>query len=446
MTEATSYDRLQRREHAESILRDAIPAADPAPLVRRALHGAVELADHGPVRIVAIGKAAPGMAAAAAEVLGDRLMDQLVVTPAGTPAPAGTLFGGHPAPDERSVAAGNAVIRTLHRASAGEMLLLLISGGASSCAAVPLGGITIHEYADCVLRLMRAGADIRELNIVRKHLDALKGGRMALHAAPASVLGLVLSDVVGDSLDVIASGPLTPDPTSCDDALHVLRRHGVLSECAGSIRRHLESQRERDGAADPACESPDAEHPAFAAVRVRIIGGNDVAVEGAAAEAARLGYAVRRAPDPVTGLAREAGRTLAREALLLQRAGDFPSCIVAGGETTVAASGDGRGGRNQEIVLAACIELDSASGITVASVGTDGVDGNSDAAGAMGDEASLEEAAAQQLDIRRIRERNDSYSFFAATDGVIATGPTGTNVNDVHIALIAAPAPVPRRE
>jgi glycerate 2-kinase len=426
--------RLDRRRHAEEILRAAIAAADPAPLVERALHGAIELAGTEPVHVIAVGKAAPAMVEPVLAQLGDRVASTLIVAPHGTHSARPTLFAAHPAPDEGSLAAGRAVVDVLDGAGAGDIVLVLLSGGASSTIAVPLDGISTADYADCVTRLMRAGADIRELNIVRKHIDAIKGGRMTLRAAPATVLGLVLSDVVGDPLDVIASGPLSPDATSCDDALHVLRRHGLLDDCAASIRRVLESC-----AADGVGETPDGDAVVLDSARVRVIGGNDVAVNGAADCAAALGYRVVRAPDPVTGTAREAGYTLAREARLLQRTEQLPVCIVAGGETTVAVQGRGRGGRNQELVLAACIALDGAAGITVGSVGTDGVDGTTDAAGAIADEATLELAAARGAAAAALLEDNDSHAFFTAADGLVVTGPTGTNVNDVQIALIGVP-------
>jgi glycerate 2-kinase len=427
------FNQAERRRHAEAILRAAISAADPRPLIERALHGAPELDAHARISLLAIGKAAPAMAAAAESALGGRIVTRLLVAPRGTPAPDDTIFGAHPLPDADSVAAGRAVLALLDAATADELVLVLISGGASSCCALPLDGIDIADYAGCVDALARAGADIVDLNTVRKHIDALKGGRMARHAAPATVLALVLSDVVGDALDVIASGPLTPDPTTCADALHVLRRHDVLERCPASIRRVLD---------ECAGESPAGDDPVFDQVRVRIVGGNGVAVEGAAAEAERLGYRVRRATEPVTGPAREAGAGLAREARRLQRTEELPACIVAGGETTVAVTGQGRGGRNQEIVLNACLDLNGHGGITVGSVGTDGIDGNSPAAGAVADETSLAIARQHGLDMRTIADENDSYSFFLATGGLIETGATGTNVNDVQIALITGQPPV----
>jgi glycerate 2-kinase len=430
----------ERRERdARQILQAAVDAADPAPLVSRAMQGAAELRGHGPVRILAIGKAAAGMARAAAALLDSRVSRTLVVAPAGTPAPDGTLFGGHPAPDRGSLAAGQAVLQHLRETAEGELVLVLLSGGASSCVAVPRGGISISDYGRCVMQLMHAGADVRELNMVRKQLDLLKGGGMARYAAPAPVLGLVLSDVVNDPLEVIASGPLTPEPSSCADALLVLQRHGLVPGAPPAVLEFLHSCDGGDG------HPPPEDDPAFREVRVRVIGGNDVALEGAAAQAARLGYQVRRAPMPVTGLAREAGTTLAREALRLQGSESGPVCIVAGGETTVAVSGTGHGGRNQEIVLAAAMALQGAPGITTGSVGTDGVDGNSTAAGAVADETTLERAGAAGVDTRQVLEQNDSNAFFQATGGLVVTGPTGTNVNDVQVALIQALGPaVPR--
>jgi glycerate 2-kinase len=424
---------MSRRAHAEAILRAAITAAEPAALVRRALDGATELHDDAPVRVLAMGKAAPAMVEPVFGLLGERITDSLIVTPAGTHSTRPALFGAHPLPDESSVVAGRAVHDMLAATRSGEAVLVLLSGGASAIAVQPLGGVTVTEYADCVRRLLHAGAPIGDVNTVRRHLDALKGGGMALLAAPAHVLGLVLSDVVGDPLEIIASGPLSPDPSTADDALRVLRQHGVLDDCAPSIRALL------DDAARTSTTRELDDDAAFGNVRVRIIGGNDVAVNGAASAADALGYRVRRATEPVTGLAREAGNSLATEALALQVKEALPICIVAGGETTVAVQGSGRGGRNQEIVLAACVALDGAPGITVGSIGTDGVDGPTDAAGAIADESTLERAAARGVDPHHALEQNDSYTFFDATGDLIRTGPTGTNVNDVQVALIVAP-------
>jgi glycerate 2-kinase len=426
------------REQAEAILRAAIAAAEPAALVRRALEAAPELSGTRPVRLVAIGKAAPSMAEPAYELLGDRVRAAVIAAPAGTRSSRPTLFGAHPLPDESSRRAGGAVMDLVRSAGADELVLVLLSGGASAIAALPVDGVSMPDYADCVDRLLRLGADIRSVNAVRRHIDQLKGGRMAVLAAPATVLGIVLSDVVGDPLEVIASGPLTPDESTAGDALDVLRSYGLLDECAPSIRRALER----------AAAAPDDARPDRALherVRVRIAGGNDVAVNGAADRAAGFGYRVRRAIEPVTGPAAEAGARLASEARLLQAAGRLPACIVAGGETTVAVAGSGTGGRNQELVLSACVALGGVTGITLGSIATDGVDGPTPAAGAIADAATLGRAAVLGLDAAAALADNDSHGFFERVGGLIFTGPTGTNVNDVQIALITdREPPLPR--
>ncbi|CAN5646757.1 glycerate kinase [soil metagenome] len=418
----------RRREHAERILGAAVTAAHPADLVRRSLHGAVEL--NGPERIhlLAIGKAAASMSQPVLDLLEDRIAGCLIVLPHGTPADLPAIHGAHPLPDESSVAAGTATMELLGQAGEGDLVLALLSGGGSSVAVQPLPGISVADYARCIDSLMRAGTEIGELNLVRKHIDALKGGGMAALAAPAGVLCLALSDVVGDAVETIASGPFSADPTTGADALRVLQRHGALDDCPPSIRRVLE-----------AASSRELDDATFENVRVRVVGGNDVAVNGAADMAAELGYRVMRPPYPVAGPAREAGVSLASEARRIQREQEWPVCIVAGGETTVAVQGRGRGGRNQELVLAACIELDGATGITVGSIGTDGVDGPTDAAGAIADEESIARAAANGAGAAAALRDNDSYHFHQQAGGLLITGPTDTNVNDVQIALIDDP-------
>jgi glycerate-2-kinase len=314
------------------------------------------------------------------------------------------LHGSHPIPNESSMAAARAVEALLTDTRQGDAVLVLISGGASALIAAPAPGITIEEYAHCVRRLLRAGADINALNIVRQYIDRLKGGRMATLAAPAQVLGLVLSDVVGDPLDIIASGPLTQSSASPEYAAETLRAHGL-----------------------PALPLL-YDSPATGNARVRVIGSNSIAIAGAAAHAAQLGYATQTVPEPIVGEARIAGEHFARNAL--ERRGERPLCILAGGETTVTVTGTGVGGRNQEFVLAAALELNGAADITIASVGTDGVDGPTSAAGAVAD-GTIDTAAATEA----LRD-NDSWTFFHEHGGHIVTGPTGTNVMDVQLALI----------
>jgi hydroxypyruvate reductase len=430
----------ERAAHVDLIARAAVAAADPADAVRAAIGADTGLRTARRVFVLAIGKAAWAMSHAALSAL-PRLHDTaLIVVPHATPvdgvaAVAGTrvLFAAHPLPDAASAAAAEQVVALLADAADGDVVVALISGGASSLCAAPADPITIGDYAAVVHALQVAGADIRELNTVRAQIDRLKGGGMARLAAPARVLGLIVSDVVGSPLDVVASGPLSPARTSPADAVDVLQRHGLWADASDSVRRVLtrtDKTRVRDS-------QPDFEH-----VTLRVIADNDTAVAGAADAARDLGYDVRVAAAPVTGPAREAGLRMARAAGDVAgslRPGDRPVCLLSGGETTVVVKGSGIGGRNQELVLAGAIALRGIAGITVASLGTDGVDGPTDAAGAIADGDSVARGERAGIDAALALDNNDSYSFFNRAGGHIMTGPTGTNVMDVQVALVDAP-------
>lgn len=413
---------LERRGHAESILRAAITAADTGAAVRNALTGA----DVGKAFIIAIGKAAGPMVLGALDTLPRRPDRALAVVPHGTSveprAGLHVLYASHPLPDESSAAAGRAIVELLRSAGRGTTVVALISGGASSLAIAPADPVTVEDYAETVQLLLRAGADIATLNGVRSRIDVLKGGGTARLAAPARVLGLVVSDVVGNALDVIASGPLTPSRISIDAVIRTLEELNVLERLPRSVRDALT----RD---TPVASSYDH-------VDARTILDNRIALEGAAREAARLGYDVVVQSETVTGEARNAGERIARDAM--DRPRTRPLCILYGGETTVHVGGAGTGGRNQELVLAAALALNGTSGITVGSIGTDGVDGPTDAAGAVADGLSVSRGAHIGCDAVVALERNDSHSFFAREGGIIRTGPTGTNVMDVQVVLIDA--------
>ncbi|MGH7448071.1 MAG: glycerate kinase type-2 family protein [Longimicrobiales bacterium] len=430
MTAASPASASERAAHARLILSAAVAAADPAPAVRSAILGvAADLRNARGVYLLAIGKAAAGMARAALGAL-PRLPDAaLVVVPRGAGVPvdgARVLQAAHPVPDATSVHAAREAESLLSRAGSGDIVLVLLSGGTSSLCAAPIAGLTIGQYADVVSALLRAGADIRELNTVRSHIDRLKGGAMARLIAPARALGLVVSDVVGNPLDIIASGPLVSPSTTPGDAIRVLESYGLSA--ADVVRRAL--TRTADAGAAP-----------MSHVDLRVIVDNTSAVSGAAAAALDLGYEVNVGDMPVTGPARDAGSRIARQAIAVAQrlvSGAMPVCMLSGGETTVTVSGAGIGGRNQELVLAAAIELAGVQRITVASLGTDGVDGPTDAAGAIADGATVARAAAAGSDAALALHNNDSYSFFAAAGGLIRTGPTGTNVMDVQVALVSA--------
>src|SRR5690606_36983443 len=303
-------------------------------------------------------------------------------------------------------------------------VLALISGGASALCVAPLDGITIAEYGDVVGQLMRAGADIHELNCVRAHIDALKGGGMAALAAPAESNVLVVSDVVGNELHTIASGPFSAHPSTPADALQVLDHYTI--EAPESIRAALNTYR----------------HTPEAHADVRIILDNADAVAGAARAAAALGYDVLIDDEPVTGHARDAGVRLSLRALDVARemtTNDTAICLLYGGETTVRVTGSGKGGRNQELALSAAMALDGVPRITLGSIGTDGIDGPTDAAGAVVDGTTAKAASAAGLDVPVALWNNDSHRLLDRVGSLIRLEPTGTNVMDVQAVVIDPP-------
>jgi hydroxypyruvate reductase len=444
------------REDALACFRAAVAAVEPEGLVRRFLEGRPELVEAaGEVRVAGIGKAAAAMARGARAALGGRPVGGVLIVPEGSEGEApraltgwSAFGGGHPVPNEAGVRGAREVLALAERLGPDDLLLCLVSGGGSALMTLPPDGVSLEDLRATTGALLRAGATIGELNCVRKHLDRLKGGRLARAAAPARVVALVLSDVVGDPLDVIASGPISPDLTTFADAVAVLERRGIwLAEgpagVPAAVREHLE--RGRRGEAD---ESPGPGDPAFEAAAAHVVGNNRLAAEAALAEARRRGYAPLLLSTVITGEAREVGRVLAALGAEVLRSGSPlspPACLVAAGETTVTVTGAGRGGRNQEVALGAALALDELLGgdpeaagrVLVASAGTDGIDGPTDAAGAIATGDTLARAREQGLDARCTLADNDAYPFFLALGDLITTGPTGTNVMDVMLVLVA---------
>lgn len=421
------------REHALRIVRDTIEAADPRPLVTRAIDE-MHL-DPDRVIVVSVGKAAVAMAAGARAALGSERLNGIVVAPtrSGAEIPGLHVFeAAHPLPGASSVAAAEAVVRLLEQTSDADDVLLLLSGGASSLLAYPAGDVTIQDYARVTSLLLEHGAGIHALNSVRKHIDRLKGGQLARLAAPARVHALLLSDVVDDREDTIGSGPAAPDTTTYQEAIWNLHTLECWAGTPERVRRHLE--RGRDGELP---ETPRPGDPLFDRVTTQVIGSNALARNAAADAARALGYDVVVQEQPITGEAREAGVAFVRAALQLHdRAAGRPIALIGGGETTVTVTGDGRGGRNQELALAAALVLDGIDDVLVASVGTDGIDGPTSVAGAIADGESVRRAAARGVDARASLDDNDAFGFFGALHDLVLTGPTGTNLLDVQVALI----------
>lgn len=428
----------KQRKDALTCLLASITAVEPAKLVSASV---ADLLAHVPaVRVAGIGKAAGAMAKGAHAVLGERLTGGVLIVPPMVDVPAipgvEVYRGGHPVPDENGVEGAHQVLRMAEGLSEDDVLLCLISGGGSALMTLPPEGVTLDEVRVTTDLLLRAGATIQELNCVRKHLDRLKGGRLARVTAPARAVALVLSDVCGDPLDVIASGPLSPDPTTFETAVHVLTAHDLWEQIPASVRHHLE--RGLEGEEE---ESPTDSDPVFGMVDVRVVGNNRLAAEATRREAERLGYRTLLLSTSIAGEAREVGRVLAaigREVLASGEPLPPPCCLVAAGETTVTVKGDGRGGRNQELALGGALELQGERGIVLASLGTDGVDGPTDAAGAIVDGSTIQRALEQGLDPLDTLARNDAYSFLQALGELIVTGPTGTNVMDIQIVMVAS--------
>ncbi|UCE87731.1 MAG: DUF4147 domain-containing protein, partial [Deltaproteobacteria bacterium] len=336
---------------------------------------------------------------------------------------------GHPIPDARGERAAREALALAAGARADEVLLVALSGGASALLSCPAPGLELADLAATTGELLRSGADIEELNAVRKHLSRIGGGQLAQRARCRRIFVLCVSDVLGDRLDVIGSGPCAPDPTTYRDALTVIERRGLRDRIPASVLRHLE-----EGLRGARDETPKPGDPRFDRVRSQVIANNRAALRAAARAAARRGLMAVTLSDAVRGEARVVGRRLAALARSLR--GRSPVCLLAGGETTVTVRGPGRGGRNQELALAAALELSASRGVALLAAGTDGTDGPTDAAGAFADPGTVGRGAARGVDARACLDRNDSYRFFEAEGGLLRSGPTRTNVMDLALVLV----------
>lgn len=417
---------MTARDHARAIWQAALTAGDVTPLVRAQLH-----ADHHYARVLVLGcgKASGAMARAAEEVLGDRIAEGFVVVKDGYTVPLRRVTlaeAGHPVPDERGLAASARLLELARSAREEDLVLLLVSGGGSALTPAPAPLVTLAEKQQVTRLLLAAGATIGELNAVRKHISQLKGGQLASAAWPAWVLTLALSDVIGDPLDVIASGPTAPDPTTFATALEVLQRRGVRAAAPESVIRRLEAG--RGGEIE---ETPKPGDRVFSRVTNLVIGNNALITDAAVAAAQRLGYRPHFLTRELQGEARQVARELVERA----RALEPPACLVAGGETTVTVKGRGKGGRCQEFALAAALQLRPDDGLTVFAAGTDGTDGSTDAAGAIVDDGTVGRGRAAGADAERALGDNDAHGFLHASGDLLMSGPTNTNLLDLYLIL-----------
>ncbi len=377
------------------------------------------------------------MAAAVEEILGDRIARGIVVTKYGHVQPTRLIRvheAGHPIPDDAGIEGAQAILDHLRDLGPRDLVLVLISGGGSALTPAPVEGILLEEKQALTQSLLACGADIREMNTLRKHISRIKGGQLARAAQPARVMTLILSDIVGDPLDAIASGPTVPDPTTYADALAILDKYHIREEVPGTIRARLEA-----GARGELLETPKPDDPLFSRVSNTIVGSNIQALEAARAEAQILGLTPMILSSSIEGETREVARMHAALAREVQTSGNPlppPACLISGGETTVTLRGSGRGGRNQEFVLAAALDITGLPNTVILSAGTDGTDGPTDAAGAIVDGETCARAHALGLHPRAALVGNDAYPLFEKLGDLVLTGPTRTNVMDVHLVLV----------
>jgi len=442
----TSLDK-RARELALKSLEAAIKAVDPKSIIKSKirLKGSIlhvnghtfNLKRFRNIYVVGGGKASGSMAEALEEVLGDKITSGLVNVPKEDKHQTRIIKlhkASHPIPDESGVEGTKKMLEIAEKASEDDLIICLISGGGSSLMPMPRDGITIADKRRITEDLLKCGATINEINTVRKHISEFKGGWLAKKAYPATILNLILSDVLGDPLDFIASGPTVPDSTTFSDAINVLKKYDLWNKTPKSIKKVL-----MEGEKGLIPETPKADDEAFKKVFNVVIGNNRAASMAACETLKSEGLKTLMLTSLLEGEARHVGTvlaSLAREVLASGNPIKKPAGIVAGGETTVTVIGKGKGGRNQEIALAASLKIRGLNGVVIASLSTDGVDGPTDAAGAVADGKTMARAEAFGLRAEEFLADNNSYVFFSRLGDLIFTGPTGTNVNDVSVIIV----------
>lgn len=428
-----------RLGHLQALVAASLAAVDPEACVHRYLCLETDslIVDGTPyaldpasrVLVVGAGKAGVAMARGASRVLGARLGGGVMAVPdlpSGDGQGMAWIQGGHPLPTQGSVNAGRRVAEVLASTQPQDLVLVLISGGGSALLELPAGGLSLDDLRTTTELLLRSGAAIDEVNTVRRRLSKIKAGGLARLAAPARTVTLLLSDVVGDRLEAIASGPTVYSTDASQVALEVVRRFDLIDQLPEAVRVWLETPD-----ALPDVDPPRVQHV--------MIGNNRMAAEAAAGQARELGFQTQVLESNLEGEARDAGQALARLARSIRQHGvplPAPACLIQGGETTVHVTGPGRGGRNQELALAAAIELEGQEGCMLAAFATDGIDGPTPAAGGIVTGSTIERARTLGLDARRSLQDNDSHTFLTSLGETLTTGPTGTNVTDLAFVLV----------
>ena len=437
------------RDDSRAIFAAGVAAVDPLLAVQRAVvrRGdtlevdgvAYDLRRFAHVYVVGTGKASAVMSQGLEAILGERIRAGAVTVKYDHLAPVKRVTlheAAHPIPDAAGVQGANAAMELVRQAGADDLVFCLISGGGSALWPAPSAGISLAEKQQMTGLLIDCGARIDEINVIRKHLSGIKGGQLARLAAPARLITLVLSDVVGDRLDAIASGPTVPDPTTFRDCLSILTRYDLLDRIPDSVHAHFQR-----GLAGDVAETPKAGDAVFELGQTVVVANNRLALRAAREAAEVRGYTTLLLASTLEGEARHVARMHAAIAQEICHSGQPvapPACVISGGETTVTVRGDGKGGRSQEFALAAALHIAGLDGTVVLSGGTDGSDGPTDAAGALADGRTLARAEALGLQPEAFLHRNDAYHFFQALDDLLLTGPTGTNVMDMYVVLVGA--------
>jgi glycerate 2-kinase len=441
-----SLNRLRR--DARGIFTAGVAAVDPVEAVKRHLRrrgDMIEIAGHRyelskyrHLYVVGAGKASARMALAVVNVLRESIDGGVVIVKYGYSVALpriDIIEAGHPVPDRAGVKATKRIIETLDKAGKDDLLFFLVSGGGSALLPYPADGLTLKDKQRTTQVLLDCGATIHEVNAVRKHISKVKGGRLARLAYPATMVSLILSDVIGDSLESIASGPTVPDASTFSDCQRIIERYRLQKKIPSAVMAFLQR-----GSKGDRNETPKAGDPAFKKVQNVLIGSNRLALQAAKEEAEALGYNCLLLSSLIEGETRavaEVHAAIAKEIRITENPIPPPACIISGGETTVTIHGSGLGGRNQEFALTAAIQIDGVKGVVILSGGTDGTDGPTDAAGGIVDGATCQRAIAKRLDPGDFLRKNDSYHFLRSTGDLLITGPTYTNVMDLHVVLIA---------
>ncbi len=388
--------------------------------------------------VIGAGKGAAPMGAAIEELLSDFITEGIINVKYGHKTRLDKIKlveAGHPLPDKNGEKGTKAIFELVKDAGDKDLVLFLVSGGGSALLPMPVNGITLKDKQDTIALLLKCGASIDEINAIRKHISNIKGGRLAKIVHPAPIVSIILSDVVGDDLEVIASGPTVPDSSTFFLCADIMAKYNIKDKLPPSVFQHI-----KNGLANKNMETPKADDPAFSQTSTLIIGNNMEAITAAKKEADDMGYNSIILSSMIEGETKDVARVHAAIAKEIHKTGNPlppPACVLSGGETTVTIKGSGKGGRNQEFSLAAALDISGNDKIVLLSGGTDGNDGPTDAAGGIADNTTLIRARNLSLNPHDYLSNNDSYNFFQKLDDLLITGPTNTNVMDLRVMIVA---------